>query len=247
MLNRSASTISRELSRSTGRRGCRPRQAQSLADGHRAINDSWIDDVAWQFAQDRFQEQWSPVQISNQATISVVMAYQRVYANKKAGGALWKQLRCQKQRKKRYGKTVRCGIIPNRQSIASLVEHKTAQAVSDAMTKLLTTHRDVAHTITSDNGQKFAGEATSKQLQADFYFPHPYASWERGTNKNTNGLIQQYFQKSRNFTTITQQGIDTAEQPTEKTTWIPDTRSSILQVRRCTSNLNLRNIECCAN
>ncbi|MFZ6692675.1 IS30 family transposase, partial [Undibacterium sp. SXout20W] len=39
---------------------------------------------------------------------------------------------------------------------------------------------------------------------------HPYASWERGTNENTNGLIRQYFPKNRDFTTITQQEIDHA-------------------------------------
>jgi IS30 family transposase len=33
------------------------------------------------------------------------------------GGILWKNLRCQKQRRKRYGKTNPCGIIPNHLSI----------------------------------------------------------------------------------------------------------------------------------
>ncbi|KXS30737.1 MAG: hypothetical protein AWT59_3142, partial [Candidatus Gallionella acididurans] len=67
------------------------------------------------------------------------------------------------------------------------------------------------HTITSDNGKEFAGhEEIAKKLRADFYFAHPYASWERGTNENTNGLIRQYFPKERDFTTITQQEIDTA-------------------------------------
>jgi hypothetical protein len=35
------------------------------------------------------------------------------------------------------------------------------------------------------------------------YFAHPYASWERGLNENTNGLIRQYFQKYRDLPTIT--------------------------------------------
>jgi IS30 family transposase len=46
-------------------------------------------------------------------------------------------------------------------------------------------------------------------MQADFYFAHLYASWERGTNKNANELTQ-HLPKNRDFTTITQQKIDTA-------------------------------------
>ena len=48
----------------------------------------------------------------------------------------------------------------------------------------------------------------SDRLKARFYFAHPYASWERGLNENTNGLIRQYFPKRHDFTTITQDQID---------------------------------------
>lgn len=253
VLERSPSTISRELARNHGRRGYRPKQAHFLAVGRRAVNARRIDDDTWQFVQERLHEQWSPEQISGHAAISPETVYQRVYADKRMGGSLWKNLRCQKQRRKRYGKTDRRGIIPNRQSIelrpaivetrsrigdweadtiigknhrqaiVSLVERKTgftlirkvarktAQAVGQAITELLKPHRKRVMTITSDNGREFAGhEEISKLLHADFYFAHPYASWERGTNENTNGLIRQYFPKSRDFTTITQQEIDTA-------------------------------------
>ncbi len=91
------------------------------------------------------------------------------------------------------------------------VERKTAQAVSQAMIALLKPYLRQVHTITSDNGREFAGhEEIAATLKADFYFAHPYASWERGTNENTNGLIRQYFPKNRDFTTITQQEIDAA-------------------------------------
>jgi len=53
-------------------------------------------------------------------------------------------------------------------------------------------------------------ESISKKLKASFYFAHPYASWERGTNENTNGLLRQYFPKNCDFTTIMQQEIDRA-------------------------------------
>ena len=79
------------------------------------------------------------------------------------------------------------------------------------MIDLLKPHRKKVHTITSDNGKEFAWhEAIATKLKAGFYFAHPYASWERGTNENTNGLIRQYFPKNRDFTTITQQEIDKA-------------------------------------
>ena len=92
-------------------------------------------------------------------------------------------------------------------------ERKTAEAVTEATPRLLKPHRRRVHTITSDNGREFAGNGEiSKQLDADFYFAHPYDSWERGTNENTNRLIRQYFRKNRDFTTITQQEMDTAKE-----------------------------------
>ena len=84
------------------------------------------------------------------------------------------------------------------------VERKTADLVSKAMSKLLLPLKDIVYTITSDNGKEFAlHEETAKTLETDFYFAHPYASYERGLNENTNGLIRQYFPKGRDFRTIT--------------------------------------------
>ena len=72
------------------------------------------------------------------------------------------------------------------------------------MTTLLNPIKDNVLTLTSDNGKEFANYKTiAHHLGADFYFAHAYASYERGTNENTNGLIRQYFPKSRDFRTIT--------------------------------------------
>jgi IS30 family transposase len=63
-------------------------------------------------------------------------------------------------------------------------------------------------TSTSDNGKEFARhQDISTALQADFYFAHPYSSWERGLNENTNGLIRQYFPQKHYFTTITEKAV----------------------------------------
>lgn len=82
---------------------------------------------------------------------------------------------------------------------------KQAELVAQAIIDLLSWVEHLK-TITADNGKEFANHLhISRQLCIDFFFAHPYASWERGTNENTNGLIRQYLPKSRNLTTVTVQ------------------------------------------
>ena len=72
-----------------------------------------------------------------------------------------------------------------------------AQQVVEQSTELLKPMPYV-ETLTVDNGKEFAGHAKiTDQTGAAVYFAHPYASWERGTNENTNGLIRQYLPKKR--------------------------------------------------
>ncbi len=81
------------------------------------------------------------------------------------------------------------------------------------MTGLLAPLAPQVATITSDNGREFARhQQIAAKLEADFYFAHPYASWERGLNENTNGLVRQYFPKGSDFTTITDEVLDTVMQ-----------------------------------
>ncbi|WP_019527983.1 IS30 family transposase, partial [Dasania marina] len=83
--------------------------------------------------------------------------------------------------------------------------NKSAADVTKATIALLKPFKDVVHTITADNGKEFAyHEKISKALLADVYFAHPYSSWERGLNENTNGLLRQYFPKNTNLKTVTQ-------------------------------------------
>ena len=252
------STISREIRRNTGLRGYRPKQAQRLANERKQVkHQPRITDDTWLIVEQLLTLDWSPEQISLWLktfcgiAISHEWVYQFVLQDKANGGDLFKHLRCQKQRRKRYGSYNRRGQLIDRisiderpvvvdlrsrigdweldtiigkghqQAIVSLterksrytliqkVERKTAQCVSNAIIHLLSPFSDVVLTMTSDNGKEFADHKhIADKLDANFYFAHPYASWERGLNENTNGLIRQYFPKGRDFTTIAQKEIN---------------------------------------
>ena len=91
------------------------------------------------------------------------------------------------------------------------IVHKTGSLTRDAICTEL--QNLVVKTITSDNGKEFsAHEEIAKTLNANFYFCHPYSSWERGVNENTNGLIRQYFPKQTEFATITEMDLQAAQE-----------------------------------
>jgi transposase, IS30 family len=84
------------------------------------------------------------------------------------------------------------------------LETKGAGEMKDTSIALLRPLIDRVHTITVDNGKEFCQhELITAALQAPIYFAHPYASWERGLNENTNGLVRQYFPKKHDFARIT--------------------------------------------
>jgi IS30 family transposase len=247
-LSRSASTISRELKRNTGLRGYRPKQAQETSELRRytAIKHVKLTAEIQSTLVSYLKEQWSPEQIQGYckthdiAMVSHERIYQYIWSNKRQGGKLHENLRCQRKRyKKRYGKYDGRGVIVDRVSIderpaivdkktrfgdwegdtiigkghqgamVTLVERKSkltlmkevpfksAYCVTAAVIELLKPYKRNVLSITFDNGKEFARhKEIAKQLKTSIYFAHPYHSWERGLNENTNGLIRQYFPKS---------------------------------------------------
>ena len=101
--------------------------------------------------------------------------------------------------------------IVERKSKYTLIQrlsYKRSRLVADATINLLAPYQDKVFTITSDNGKEFADhQQVSKRLTAKIYFAHPYHSWERGLNENTNGLIRQYFPKNTDFKSITVESV----------------------------------------
>lgn len=67
--------------------------------------------------------------------------------------------------------------------------------------------------MTFDNGKEFAEhQKLTRRLGLEVYFADPYASWQRGTNENTNGLLRQYFPKGTDFTQVSHHEVARVEQ-----------------------------------
>lgn len=96
--------------------------------------------------------------------------------------------------------------------VAAKLTHQTAREMRAATQEQFTLiPKEKRLTFTLDNGSEMAEyEMIERDLAIDIYFAHPYHSWERGTNENTNGLLRQFFPKKRSFTTVTQEDVDWA-------------------------------------
>ena len=83
------------------------------------------------------------------------------------------------------------------------LNRKTSHAVNTAISELIKGLKKRFITMTVDNGREFAGhKEIASRLNVDVYFAHPYHSWERGLNENTNGLLRQYFPKKTDLRKI---------------------------------------------
>lgn len=86
------------------------------------------------------------------------------------------------------------------------LKDKTSEATTDVVMKRLDSYP--AQTITFDNGSENTGwKILEERLSTHCFFAHPYSSWERGTNENTNGLIRWYFPKGTDFAKVSDKEI----------------------------------------
>lgn len=110
-------------------------------------------------------------------------------------------------------------------AIGTLVERKTrftyiikmkdrkTQTVTNGFKKHLNQLApDLRRTLTYDNGFEMANHKwLTEQTGIEIYFAHPYSSWERGTNENTNGLIRRYLPKKTDFNSVSWQTLNAIE------------------------------------
>lgn len=89
----------------------------------------------------------------------------------------------------------------------TLLERKTADLTARAMVTKLSKYE--SKTLTLDNGTEFTKhEYVSEKTGVVTYFCHPYSSWERGSNENSNGLLRRYLPKGQNIDDLTQAELD---------------------------------------
>lgn len=93
------------------------------------------------------------------------------------------------------------------------IENATAICTKNAVIKRLSVlPKEARKSTTSDNGtENFLYDEVQLALDLLWFFAHPYHSWERGTNENTNGLIRWYFPKGTDFATISDVDIKVVE------------------------------------
>lgn len=98
--------------------------------------------------------------------------------------------------------------------LTARIDQKKSVPVNRATRRLFATLPEgLRRTLTLDNGKEFAGhEAMARQNALRIYFAAPYASWQRGTNENTNGLVRQYFPKGTDFTQVSHQELSRVAQ-----------------------------------
>jgi IS30 family transposase len=130
--------------------------------------------------------------------------------------------------KRRYGDWEGDTVVsPGRRSgIVTMVERKSkylrvrkttslksADTMRAACCGLKGLPEELLRTMTLDNGKEFAEhQRITDKLGTDVYFADPYASWQRGLNENTNGLLRQFFPKGTDFSRISRRLVARVEQ-----------------------------------
>jgi transposase, IS30 family len=262
IVRRHRSTIERELQRCKDLPKYDPAIAQerALHSQRQARNAKTIPEHVLSHVECYLRLALSPEQVAGRlraegiAAPSVETIYQHILKDQTTAGDLFSHLRCQKNRRKRYGggyerrgriagracieqrpsivdKKTRLGdwegdtVVgkdhqgflvtlverKSRYTLAAQVDTKEALPVCEAIIAMLRPHKQVCHTITFDNGKEFAQHRyIANCLDTAVYFAHPYCSWERGLNENTNGLLRQYFPKGTDLRHVSQIQVDAA-------------------------------------
>jgi len=114
--------------------------------------------------------------------------------------------------------TERC----SRHALIFKMAGKTQDEVAKALDKLERKYRNafkkIFMSITMDNGCEFVNQdliersVMTKKKRTTAYYAHPYSSWERGSNENTNKIIRRFIPKGSDISQYTHKEIKRIEQ-----------------------------------
>lgn len=94
----------------------------------------------------------------------------------------------------------------SRYIVMTKIPNKTSQATSTNMVRILKKHKP--KTVTSDNGPENAlHQEVSEKLDIEYYFCHPYSSWEKGSVENRIGVVRRYIPKGVDINTYSHKEI----------------------------------------
>lgn len=105
-----------------------------------------------------------------------------------------------------------------RYTILSLTNRSAKDKAENLIQRLQQLPNKARRSVTADNGAENTNhQQMSSNLAIKFFFCHSYASWEKGTNENTNGRIRRYIPKGVSLDTITKQQIQALEEKLNST------------------------------
>ena len=212
IIGKDKSVVCRELQRNRGKHGYHPALAHQMAEERKERFNrprKFTDAVRKRIVADLSNEQYSPEQIAGLAKregrpmVSHTRIYQFIREDKMNGGKLYTHLRHRlKHRKRPVGGA---SIIKDKVSIEKrppVVDERSRVGDWEIDTIIGKDGKGAIVTLTERKTGFLLMEKLpegKKKLQADFFFCHPYSSWERGLNEYTNGLIRQYIPKGESF------------------------------------------------
>jgi len=111
----------------------------------------------------------------------------------------------------------------SREEIIRKIPEKTQDCVKRELNKLEKSYKSkfysMFQSITVDNGSEFldfkgleASVLKSGNKRTKLYYAHPYSSWERGTNENSNKLIRRFIPKGTDIGKIKESEVKRIEQ-----------------------------------
>ena len=88
------------------------------------------------------------------------------------------------------------------------VKSRNPFQINLAIKQLIEKNNLYVRSITSDNGLEFQRLGVlAKLLNFKAYYCEPYASYQRGSNENVNGLVRRWYKKGTNFNEVSDQEI----------------------------------------